>query len=165
MSKLDTLIESFQFNRSRTLALLDSIKETSATSIVLGWRPGPKRAHIAWQLLHIGITEEIFATQRLAEKGTARQADLWERFRGGSTPDDDIPDVGTITQVLQDGREQLLETLADFSDTQLSDVIWTHPQGNRELTLLTILHILGWHESHHQGQAHITYNLYQAHHA
>ena len=83
-------------------------------------------------------------------------------FRGGSTPDNDIPDAPTIRQVLEDGREQLLETLADFNDDQLSEIVWTHPQSNRDLTLLTVLHILNWHEGHHQGQAHITLNLFRA---
>ena len=32
----------------------------------------------------------------------------------------------------------------------------------RKLTLLDAIHILIWHEPHHQGQAHITFNLYKA---
>jgi hypothetical protein len=31
--------------------------------------------------------------------------------------------------------------------------------------LVDVLHILAWHEAHHQGQAHITLNLYRAAHA
>ena len=162
MSTLETLVEVCQFNRSRTHALLKSIEEAEDPQAALGWRPGPQRAHIAWQLVHVGITEELFATQQLAQKDTARHQDLWERFRGGSTPDNDIPDASTIRQVLEDGREQLLETLADFNDDQLSEIVWTHPQSNRDLTLLTVLHILNWHEGHHQGQAHITLNLFRA---
>ena len=34
--------------------------------------------------------------------------------------------------------------------------------GQRELTFLDVLHILGWHEAHHQGQAHATLNSYRA---
>jgi hypothetical protein len=30
------------------------------------------------------------------------------------------------------------------------------------LTLLDVLHILSWHEAHHQGQAHISLNLLKA---
>jgi hypothetical protein len=26
--------------------------------------------------------------------------------------------------------------------------------------VLDVLHIIGWHEGHHQGQAHITLNLF-----
>jgi hypothetical protein len=62
--------------------------------------------------------------------------------------------------VLGEGRAHLLDTLSQFSDANLGDI----PEALRErgLKLLDVLHILGWHEAHHQGQAHITVNLYKA---
>jgi len=30
------------------------------------------------------------------------------------------------------------------------------------LTVFDVFCILGWHEAHHQGQAHITFNLFKA---
>ena len=87
-------------------------------------------------------------------------SDLWPRFRGGSTPDDDIPTPEQIRQTLQIGREQWTDTLAQLDDSQLDSIppTWTE----RGLTLREIIHILGWHEAHHQGQAHLTLNLYRA---
>ena len=38
------------------------------------------------------------------------------------------------------------------------------PLAERKLTVADVLHIIGWHEAHHQGQAHITFNLYRAAH-
>ena len=35
----------------------------------------------------------------------------------------------------------------------------------RKLALADVLNLLAWHEAHHQGQAHITLNLYKATHA
>jgi hypothetical protein len=32
----------------------------------------------------------------------------------------------------------------------------------RGWTVRTALAVIGWHEPHHQGQAHITYNLWKA---
>ncbi|MEE3370722.1 MAG: DinB family protein [Planctomycetota bacterium] len=163
MSTLETYQESFAFNRTRTLALLDSISEMESPAEVLGWRPGAGRAHIAWQLMHIGVTEELFGVERLVSRPeAARHADLWERFRGGSTPDDTIPSVDEIRQVLSDGRELMSETLASLSDDQLETLTWMHPRMQKELSLRTTLQIVGWHEGHHQGQAHITLNLYRA---
>lgn len=52
------------FARDRTLATLDAIEKLPQPQAILGWRPGPGRAHIAWQLLHVGITEELFASER-----------------------------------------------------------------------------------------------------
>lgn len=162
MSTIDVLMKGCEFNRGRTLALLDSIERMPSPAAVLSWRPGDGRAHIAWQLMHIGVTEEIFATERLAPEKAGHFAELWPRFRGGSTPDDQIPTAAEIREVLNHGREHLLETLSGFSDEHLS---WV-PDALKErgLNLLAVLHILGWHEGHHQGQAHITLNLFKAAH-
>ena len=101
--------------------------------------------------------------ERLVDRPEAvRHRDLWDRFRGGSTPDDTIPSVEEIRQVLNAGRELLTETLGSFSEDQLDAVIWVHPATQKELSLRTTLQIVGWHEGHHQGQAHITLNLYRA---
>jgi hypothetical protein len=85
----ETFITELEFFRPRTLALLEKIEQQPDPLSVLAWRPGPGRAHIGWQLMHIGITEEIFATERLAPEREQMWKDLWPRFRGGSTPDDD----------------------------------------------------------------------------
>jgi hypothetical protein len=111
--------------------------------------------------MHVGITEELFATQRLVTDRPTIYADLIPRFRGGSTPDDDIPPAAKIREVLTNGRKRLLETLAGFTEAHLPNVLWTTPDG-RQFTLQAILHILCWHEAHHQGQAHITFNLFKA---
>lgn len=160
MSRISHLCDVLAFNRPRTLGLLDKIEQEPDPIKVLGWRPGPGRAHIGWQLLHIGITEEIFATERLLPEKPGQWLDLWPRFRGGSTPDDTIPTPSAIREVLGGARERLLDTLRTFSDDQLS---WIPPAlAQRQLTLQDVLHILAWHEPHHQGQAHITLNLYKA---
>ena len=163
MSTIQAYLETLQFNRSQTLNLLKQIVEIGNPEKVLGWRPGTGRAHIAWQCTHIGVTEEIFGLERLADRRhDARHANLWDRFKGGSTPDDDIPSIDLIQQVLTDGRETMLETLADFADDQLDTFTWVHPRLGKELSLRTTLQIINWHEGHHQGQAHITLNLYKS---
>lgn len=163
MSTIDILLASYEFNRTRSLALLEQIELESNVSEVLGWRPGEKRAHIAWQLMHVGISEDIFAIERLAPEKSSSLTELWPRFRGGSTPDDQIPSPDEIRRVLATGRQELGDTLANFCEEDLAKVpeTWTE----RGLTLLQILHILGYHEAHHHGQAHITLNLYKASHS
>ena len=160
MSTLDTLIKSYEFNRVRTLGLLNRAEQEADLRESLGWRPAEDRAHLAWQLMHIGVTEETFATERLAPDKAGAFTELWPRFRGGSTPDDDIPSADEIRRVLNEGREHLLDSLSQFDEDNLGDI----PDAFKErgLTLLDVLHILGWHEGHHQGQAHITLNLYKA---
>jgi uncharacterized damage-inducible protein DinB len=159
MSVITIITECWEINRQRTLATLDTIEKLPNPGQALGWRPGPGRAHIAWQIMHIGITEQLFATERLL--GQAPEfSELVPRFKGGSTPDDDVPDIGTIRHVLEASRQRLLSTVATFSDDDLATV----PEHFRERgwSLDTILRIVNWHEGHHQGQAHLTLNLYKA---
>ena len=162
MSTLHSQIAAYHFNRPRTLAVLDKIEQEKESEHILGWRPGPGRAHIAWQLMHIGITEELFATERLVPGAKAAFADLAPRFKGGSTPDDEIPPAALIRRVLGESRAHLLETLARFGDKDLGTIPAAFQE--RKLALVDILHILAWHEPHHQGQAHLTLNLYKATH-
>ena len=161
MSDIKIISGCWEFNRQRTLATLDAVAKLPDPNAALGWRPGPGRAHIAWQLMHVGITEELFATERLI--GSAPEyPELVPRFRGGSTPDDDIPGIATIRNVLDASRQHLLNTVATFSEGDLQTV----PEAFRERgwTLATILHVLAWHEPHHQGQAHLTLNLFKSAH-
>lgn len=158
MSIFEVMQEAYEFNRSRTLGLLETVEKLDDPQAALGWRPGEGRAHIGWQLTHIGVTEEIFATERLAPDKPASFTDLWPRFRGGSTPDDTIPTPDEIRQVLADARTHLLDTLSQFSEADLGMIPEALQQ--RGLTLRDVLHILSWHEVHHHGQAHLTLNLF-----
>jgi len=160
MNIVETLIQSYQFNRGRTLGLLEQFEKLPDPVRALGWRPGPGRAHAAWQFTHIGITEELFATERLAPEKQGAFVELWPRFRGGSTPDDQIPDPALIRRVLTESRAHLLDTLSTISDDRLGEI--PPAMAARKMTLLDVLHIISWHEAHHQGQAHITCNLYKA---
>jgi uncharacterized damage-inducible protein DinB len=160
MSTIPVLIKCYQFNRGRTLGLLEKIEKESDPRAVLAWRPGAGRAHVGWQLMHIGVTEELFATERLAPDKKGSFQELWPRFRGGSTPDDDVPSPESIRRVLAESREHLLDTLGRYDDGRLGEIPPAFQE--RGLTLLDVLHIIGWHEGHHQGQAHITLNLHKA---
>jgi len=162
MNTVEIQTRSYAFNRDRTLGLLDKIAQEADPMRILGWRPGAGRAHIGWQLMHVGVTEEIFATERLAPHKPGSWSELWPRFRGGSTPDDIIPTVDELREVLTGARVHLLETLAEYPETRLEEI--PPSLAARQLTVRQVLQIIGWHEPHHQGQAHITLNLYHAAH-
>lgn len=160
MSTIQILTKSFEFNRGRTLALLDEIEKLPQPQAVLAFRLGPGRAHIAWQLLHIGITEEIFATERLLPEKAPQWSELWPRFRGGSKADDDIPSAATIRQILAESRQRLVDTLGTYSDARLGEIPPTLAQ--RKLSFHDVLNLISWHEAHHQGQAHAMLNSFRA---
>ncbi len=127
--------------------------------------PGPGRAHIAWQLMHIFVTEEIFATERLnpPRPRCTPNCGLGSSVRGGSTPDDNIPTIAELRAVAQSTRERLLDTLNGYGDERLKEI--PPSLAARGINVETVLHIISWHEAHHHGQAHITLNLYKASHA
>ena len=159
MSMADITIEMLEFVRTRTLMTLDEIAKLPDPAAVLKWQPGPGRAHIGWQLTHIGITEELTATERLM--GTAPNwPDLVPRFKFGSAPDQNVPDIGTIRKVLEESRSHLIPVISAMKDEDLETIpAWYRERG---WPLRRIQQILVWHEAHHQGQAHITFNLWKA---
>lgn len=159
MSFVEASLSFWAANRDRTLSKLAEIEKLPEPLKVLGWRPGPQRAHIAWQLMHIGITEELFATERLLGSAAAFP-ELVPRFRGGSTPDDDIPSPAEIRKVLDTSREHLRATVRTFREEDLETI--PAPFRERGWTIRQIFQVIAWHEAHHQGQAHLTLNLWKA---
>lgn len=159
MGTIRVMLDAMELNRLRTLATLDEIAKLPNPAAVLGWRPGVGRAHIGWQLTHIGVTEELTATERLHGTPPAFP-DLVPRFKFGSVPDDQIPSVELIRQVLTETRKHVEDCFSKISEDDLDKV----PEWYRERgwTMRRILQILNWHEGHHQGQAHITFNLWKA---
>jgi hypothetical protein len=147
------------FTRRKTIELLDKIAAEPDPQAVLGWRPGPGRAHIGWQLMHIGATDDRHLNIRMHEREPA-SPDNVARFAGGSTPDENIPTVDQIRTYLTERRDALiahLQTLseADFDGKPNDKAPWVYSEW---------FTLLNWHEAHHQGQAHLTYNLYKASH-
>ena len=158
MSEIQTYIDTWQFIRARTLATLAEIEKLSDPMAVMAWRPSPGRAHVAWQMMHIAITEELFATARI--QGTQPGFNgMIERFRGGSNPDDNIPSLDAIKATLLESRKHLIETASSLSEQDLERIPEAFVQ--RGWTIRTAFQVIAWHEAHHQGQAHITFNLYK----
>lgn len=159
MSTIDVYKKSYEFNRGRTVDFLTNLEKLPNSQEALAWRPGPGRAHIGWQLMHIGVTEDIFASERLAKK-PGKFADLWPRFRGGSKPDDNVPSAELIRRVLDESRAHLLNTLSEYGDHRLGEIPEVFKE--RGWTVATVLNVISWHEAHHHGQAHTTLNSYKA---
>ena len=157
---VQVFLDAYKLNRDRTLGLLDKVCQQADPQQVLSWRPAKGRAHIGWQLMHIAVTEELFASERLNPARPVAFADLCSRFRGGSTPEDQAPSAGPIRQTLEESRRHLVETVSTYGEDRLSEI--PAAMAARKLTVRDILAIIGWHEAHHHGQAHITLNLYLA---
>jgi uncharacterized damage-inducible protein DinB len=153
------LIESLDFNRGKTLAFIETLAKQDNVQKVLGWRPGPGRAHLAWQLMHIAATDDRHVHVRMTG-GQPQEPENVRRFAGGSTPDDDIPTLDAIKRYLESQRKEVLAHLKKLDDSALK----TKPNEQAPWTYQEWLKVLAFHEAHHQGQAHLTFNLYKAAH-
>jgi hypothetical protein len=151
------MIGFLDFSRQKTVALLDTLAKEANAQAALGWRPGPGRAHLAWQLMHIAATDDRHVHARM-ESGQPQNAEYVRRFAGGSTPDDEVPTLDEIRRYLAMQREELLTHLKKLDDAALD----RKPNEQAPWTYCEWIKVLTWHEAHHQGQAHLTLNLYRA---
>jgi uncharacterized damage-inducible protein DinB len=151
-------IRSFlEFVRKKTLDTLDAIAKRPDAAELLGWRPGQGRAHVAWQLMHIAATDDRHLGVRM-KGGDPANADYIKRFAGGSTPDENVPTIDEIRKYLTERRSALLDHLAGLTDADLAK----KPNEQAPWDYGTWFQVLTWHEAHHQGQAHLTMNLYKS---
>lgn len=153
------LIDVLDYNRQKTQAFFDNLAKQPNAPVILGWRPGPGRAHIAWQLMHIAATDDRHLHVRV-KQGQPSRADYVERFAGGSTPDDNIPSIDEIGRYLGAQRQELVSYVRSLDDSLLS----TKPNEQLPWDYRDWLKTLAWHEAHHQGQAHLTLNLFRIAH-
>jgi uncharacterized damage-inducible protein DinB len=156
MTILD-LIEFLDFSRQKTVATLEALAKEADPKKALAWRPGPGRAHAAWQLMHIAATDDRHVHVRMTG-GQPQEAEYVRRFAGGSTPDDDVPSLDAIRAYLDAQRRELKAHLSGLDASMLDK----KPNEQAPWTYREWIKVLAWHEAHHQGQAHITLNLYRA---
>lgn len=153
------LVEFLEFPRVKTIALLDSIVKTEKPAEILRWRPAPGRAHIAWQLMHIAATDDRHVHVRMT-LGEPQEPEFVRRYAGGSTPDDDVPSADTIRSYLNSQRAEFIKHLQGLDPSMMDK----KPNEQAQWTYREWVKVLSWHEAHHQGQAHITMNLYRTAH-
>src|SRR3954467_918335 len=115
-SDLRTFLE---FVRKKTLDTLDAVAKRPDAAELLAWRPGPGRAHIAWQLMHIAATDDRHLGVRM-KGGDPADPENVRHFAGGSTPDENVPSVDEIRRYLTERRTAMLNHLATLSDADLA---------------------------------------------
>lgn len=156
---MSVLLEVFDYAREKTIAFVDGLAKLPDPKAALAWRPGPGRAHIAWQLMHIAATDDRHVHIRM-KGGEPQRPDYVQRFAGGSTPDDNIPSLDEIRAYLQQQRQEISAHWKTIPESALD----TKPNEQAPWTYRQWVKMLTWHEAHHQGQAHLTLNLFKAAH-
>lgn len=159
---INTLIASMEFARTRLLGTLSAI-ENSGQDVqkVLAWRPGPGRAHIAWQAMHCAATHDRYFNARLRNL-PVKDENLVRDFAGGSVPSDsNVPTLADIRKKLEITFADAVAAVRSLTPADLSREM---EFGTAKRTIGETLLLLAWHEGHHQGQIHLTWNCYKAVH-
>ena len=155
-----TLLAGLDFSRGRLLATLSAIEKSGQDmQKVLAWRPGPGRAHIGWQAMHCAATHDRYLNVNL-KKGAPKDEKLVNDFAGGSTPtDQNVPALSEIRAKLETNYNAFREFIASLRDEEL-DVKFIGRDG-KERSIGEAIVLMAWHEAHHQGQIHLTWNMYK----
>jgi hypothetical protein len=159
----ESLIAALEFSRGRLLGILDTIEKSGQDPAkVLAWRPGPGRAHIGWQAMHCAATHDRYLNVGILQ-GSPRDQDLVANFAGGSTPSDtNVPTFALIRQKLAAAYEPLKKFASEQTPEALRRQV--PAPGGKTRAVAEAITLLAWHEAHHQGQIHLTWNLYKAAH-
>jgi uncharacterized damage-inducible protein DinB len=156
----NTLIAALDFSHTRLLDELTTIKKSGQDmKKVLAWRPGPGRAHLGWQFAHCAATHERYVKKQTNEPMDER---LVADFAGGSTPSDsNVPAVETIRPLLESKYQAFKAWVSKLTPEEMARSV---PVGKTQRTIQETIILLTWHEAHHHGQIHLTWNLYKASH-
>lgn len=159
----NTLIAVIDFTRQRLLGSLDAIEKSGHDpAAVLRWRPGPGRAHIGWQAMHCAATHDKYLNVNIKGLPAPTDPALVSAFGGGSTPSDqNVPTLAAIRQALDANCRSLRDYLRNASPAELARQVGPT---DRRRTVAESAILLAWHEAHHQGQIHLTWNLFQSAH-
>ena len=160
MSDLKTIFSGLDFTRDRLMGSLDGIEKSGQDmQTVLGWRPAAGRAHIAWQAMHCAATHDRYVNVRM-KGGEPTDPSLCEAYAGGSTPSDsNIPTLAAIREKLVVNFDAFKAFLSSADLTKVTDF-----PNNIQRTIAESAILLAWHEAHHQGQIHLTWNMFKAAH-
>ncbi len=155
-------LAAVDFTRARLMGSLEAIEKSGQdVAGVLAWRPGPGRAHIAWQAMHCAATHDKYVNMVL-RGGQAKDPTLVQNYGGGSTPSDtNLPTLATIRQALETHLVGFKDFIAGMAPGDADRIVVA---GNKQRTVSESIILLTWHEAHHQGQIHLTWNLYRAAH-
>lgn len=155
----DTLLAGMDFARGRLLGTLDAIEKSGRDPAeVLAWRPGPGRAHIAWQAMHCAATHDKYVNVNLRGGKPVDEA-LVSGYGGGSLPSDAaVPGLSAIRAALEAQYRVFREYVSGLGPDDFGRKLPSGRTVGESVLLLT------WHEAHHQGQVHLTWNLFKAAH-
>jgi len=160
---LETLIAGMEFARARVLETLGRIEGSGGDAEqVMQWRPGPGIPNITWHAMHCAATHHKYERVVLG-KGSLRETALVAAYGGSDTqPNQEEPSLEQIRDSLANHFESIKAYLRGRPP---NDLMLRVPGPGTERSIGEWVILLAWHEAHHQGQMHLTWNLYRQAHA
>jgi len=152
--QISTVLSQMELNRSVTFRLLDEIEKTGKANQILGWSVGD-HAPIGWHFMHLAASEDRFAVMLGAPKLVSE--DYSTRFSSGKDAPRDVPSISAMRKYLDESRASLIDALERFDLSKSGE----KPSADAPFDYGTVIKIISFHEPHHQGQAHATFNLYK----
>lgn len=154
------IVDQFEFNRGQTLKLIEAIEATGQADRAARWIPPTERVCLGWQLLHIAAAEDNLANKHLEQKDFVSK-ELSELSRAEDKLDlcrTKLPPFAEIKAYLANSRQNLKKTIAGLDLRKLDE----KPTPDAFGTRYKLMNVYIWHEAHHQGQAHLSFNMYKA---
>jgi DinB family protein len=157
-----TLIAAMDLSHARLLDELATIEKSGQEMPkVLAWRPGPGRAHLGWQFTHCAASHEKYLRGTFLEQPADEK--LVADFAAKSVPSDsNVPSVGKIRELLDAKYGAMKSWVASQDSRGLARMV--PAAGGKMRSVEETLMVLIWHEAHHHGQIHLTWNLYKVAH-
>jgi uncharacterized damage-inducible protein DinB len=110
--------------------------------------------------MHCAATHDRYLNVGILQ-GAPKDQELVTNFAGGSTPSDsNVPTLPEIRQKLATNYDALKKFAAEQTPQTLQRQF--PAPGGKTRSLGEAIILLAWHEAHHQGQIHLTWNQYKA---
>ncbi|TNE70114.1 DinB family protein [bacterium] len=138
MSNTELILTNFNEIRRRSILLWKSLPESS-----IHWKPDPKAMSAIQLVRH--VLEADYGWNIIINKGDMSNYTTPWRNRPFISIKDEL-------EFAQYYRNQFLESVTNFTDSQLAETTIIHPGNGKPYKLGTYLLRIGYHESVHTGQ-------------
>lgn len=153
----DLVLHQMTYNRNATREVLTGMEKTGQFEKALLFRPPTGRASIAFQLMHIAASDDVLLAENLAIQPPVSLAYI-DAYARGKKPPEKHPSRADIEAYLKKTSDALRAHIRAMKPGDLGK----KPHAKSWGTNFEMLQSVIFHEAHHQGQAHLTLNIFKA---
>ncbi len=151
------VLNQMKYNRSLVNEVLAKIEKTGRAEEIINWSPPTGRASIAFQLMHIAASDDILLSENLRTTAPVSAKYIDDYARGKPAPRSH-PSLKEIKKYLAATSAKLAAHVKTMSTADLDKKPTLKAWGTNYEMVQSII----FHEAHHQGQMHISWNMFKA---